>query len=127
MDINLFELAGKTARRTYETVEDAYTLTQEVITHTFPVSLVAGNQEWAREHSYDIMDSAYKALNHNDLDEVAHQFHRELYYTSLVDKLAGSPNEVAAKSGLDAIERKEPASAIEQAVENAWRKTLFSK
>ncbi len=127
MDINLFELAGKTARRSYETVEDAYTLTQEVITHTLPVSLVLGNQEWAREQSNCIMDSAYQALKHNDIEEVAHQFHRELYFSSLVDKLAGSPNEVAAQSGLDAVDRKEPGSAIDKAVQEAWTKTLYAR
>lgn len=127
MDINPFELAGKTVRRAYETVEDAYYLSQEVIADTIPYKLVLGDPGWAREHSEGIIDSAYKALNHNDIDEVAHQFHRELYFSSIVDKLAGSPNEAAAKSGLEAVERKEPASAIDKAVKEAWTKTLYSR
>jgi len=125
MDINPFELAGKTLRRTYETIEDTYSLSEEVFCHSLPMKLVLGNCEWARGQSATIMDAAHQALKHSDVEEAAHQFRRELYFSSLVDKLAGSPDQVAAQVGLDAMDKKASPSAIEKAIDDAWTKALY--
>ncbi len=70
------------------------------------MNLVLGNCEWARGQSASIMDAAHQALKHDDTEEAAHQFRRELYFSSLVDKLAGSPDQVSAHVGLDAVDKK---------------------
>lgn len=126
MDINPFEIAGKTVRRTYETIEDAYTLTEEAFCHSMPMSFVFVNSDWTGAHSARIMDASQQALKHNDIEEATHQLRREVYYSSLVDKLAGSPDEVSAQAGLEAAARHENASAIDHAIREAWTRRLYS-
>jgi hypothetical protein len=127
MDINPFEIAGKTVRRTYETVQDAYMLTEEKFCHSLPMSPLVGSSDWADTNTSEIMNAAQQALKHNDIEEASHQFRRELYFSSLVDKLAGSPNEAAAQAGLDAVARHENACAIDHAVQEAWTKRVYNR
>ncbi|MFN8551091.1 MAG: hypothetical protein U0103_06340 [Candidatus Obscuribacterales bacterium] len=125
MDINPFEIAGKTVRRTHETLLDAYCYTEENFCHTFPVNAVFGRLEWARDNSAAIMNAAHTALMHNDVEEAEHQFRRELYFTGLFDKFAGSPDEVAARAGLNAIDNHQSANSIDLAIREAWSKRLY--
>ncbi len=126
MDINPFEIAGKTVRRTYETMQDTYFLLEDSFCHSFPMNLVFGNADWAETNSSLIMHAADEALRHNDTEEAAHQFRRELYFSGIVDKLAGRPDEAAAQAGLDAVKRHENANAIGNAARDAWNKRLFN-
>lgn len=126
MDINPFEIAGKTVRRAHETILDAYCYTEENFCHSFPMNIAFGRLDWSRDNSAAIMNAAHQALLHKDIDEAAHQLRRELYFASLFDKLAGSPDEMAARAGLDAIDRQQSPNAIDLAIREAWTKRLYS-
>jgi hypothetical protein len=125
MDINPFEIAGKTVRRTFETLDDTYNLLEDSIFASSPMRFVAPHANFAESNTENIMEAADKALAHNDIEEAHYQFRREIYFSSLIDRLAGSPNEVAAKAGLDAIEQKSSACAIHNATIEAWTRRMY--
>lgn len=100
MDINPFEVAGKTVRRTYEAAQDTYNYSQSALWNSMPGNPFPNISQSASD---TIIDAAKNAVRHNDLEEAAHQMRREIYFCSIVDKLAGSKNEIAAREGLKAI------------------------
>jgi hypothetical protein len=104
MDINPFEVLGKTLRRTGETIGDSFTYVGQSFCDTFPRNLGFG-RDLGRDLSDNIMISAYKALAHDDLPEARHQLNREIYFSSISDELTGSPDEKAAHAGLEALKR----------------------
>ncbi len=112
MDINLFELAGKTVRRTAESVQDAGMFAEHCLWQNLPFTPENGDLGYAREASKDIFKAAGKALEHNDMEEAGHQLRREVYFCSIVDELAGGSKELAAQAGLKAIAAGLPALEV---------------
>jgi hypothetical protein len=125
-DFNPFEVTGKAVRRTYETVEDANSLLLNAGWDHSPCALFETGRI-AKEQSSDILWAAKQALNHEDVKEATHQLYRELYFSSIVNELAGSPDEVATRAGLEAVKQGEDAHAIAQAIDDAWLKTLINE
>jgi hypothetical protein len=121
MDINPFEVAGKTIRRSVETVLDTYNYAQSTVWHWLPAKPFNSYKE---ESSEEIMRAAKMSLRHGDLSEASDQLNRELYFCSLVDDLAGSKNEVAARAGLDAIKQGQPSEVVSATLEQTAINTI---
>lgn len=115
MDINPFEVIGKTIRRSNETLEDGSTY---IFNGAWDCSIGLGWQHGkiAKEESDTIALAARDALSRNDLDEAAHQLRRQSYFCSTVDSLAGSENERAARAGLKAISQGESPLQVLQSI-----------
>lgn len=111
MDINPFEFAGKTARRATETVDDLNQFLLNAVWDHTPAVLL-GESKIAKKHSDSIREQIDHSLRHGDVTEAAHQMRREIYFCSTIDRLAGSKNELAARSGLKAVEEGLPPVAI---------------
>lgn len=112
MDINPFEIAGKTVRRSHESGVDAFMYAEHCFWNAMPTKPLIGDLGYAKGGSDNIMASAKAALSHNDTDEAAHQLKREVYFCSIIDELAGTKNELAARAGLKAIELGLPPIAV---------------
>lgn len=117
-DFNLFEVGGKCIRRTGEALEDAYNATEQVFTNSFPMSMALGNKRfWSGLQSEHILQQAVNALDHKDIDETAHQLHRDVYFCSLFPAEAQGPTERAALAGLAAIEKHQPVEEIRRIID----------
>jgi hypothetical protein len=127
---NLFESVGKTTQNIVESVDDASQLFLNSIWNHTPGAL-AVRDPLAKPHSDAIRSQIDLSLLHGDVNEAAEQMRRELYFCSTIDGLAGTKNELAARAGLDAIEKGLPPLAVsiemEHATDDPYRKGLFSK
>lgn len=111
-DVNLFELGGKVVRRLYEAAQDTGAFADELIHHDD--ELYHGKK--VLDHCSDILDTGLKALDHRDPQEAAHQFRREIYFSSIWDFTACSYEEQAAQAGLEALKKNEAEDGVRKEV-----------
>lgn len=98
MEINGFELNGKTIRHSLEIVEDAGIALNACVWDTL------FNQGLSRNHSREILDQAEEALADGDRKEATHQLGRGHYFSSHTLPLQNR-YERAAQAGLEAIRK----------------------
>ena len=118
MDINVFEIAGKTARRAFEAVEDTYNAVQENFTQEILHGLICKPGTYSHGQASRISQAAREALEHEDIEEAEHQLHRELYFSSIFPVEAGSVDEQLARVGLKAIKENKTAKQVQDSMDD---------
>lgn len=115
MDFNAFEVVGKPVRRVSEGVDDAVSYLQHGL-----FKAAFGEDAGIAKHATDgHMQAAKQALEHHDTREAKHQLERELYFSSTINELAGSTNEVSARAGLRSIAKGDFTDTVKWEIESA--------
>jgi hypothetical protein len=114
----------KEIRRISERIEDKTKLVEEAFFNSMPVKLLSDNNESmiAPLHSHQILKEAATALQHNDMEEAAHQLRREVNFCNMVPKMKNSPYEKSGQAGLQALNKHKSAVEIDREMVMAWEK-----
>ena len=123
--MNGFSHQENNFQRNSERNEDGLRLIQEALLDFAPVRQVYSGgypSQVAPDQSGEILQKAREALRRNDIQEAAQQLRREIDFCQAAPKMMGSPFEISARAGLEAIAEQRPAIEVDRAIQTAYMK-----